>query len=80
MPTLLQINVVSNLLSTGKIAEDIAKVAISNGLKSYIAYGLNSKPSVSQEIKVGSMLDVYEHYALNKLFDWEGWASKAATR
>ena len=80
MPTLLQINVVSNLLSTGKIAEDIAKVAISNGWKSYIAYGRDSKPSVSQEIKVGSMLDVYEHYALNKLFDWEGWASKAATR
>lgn len=80
MPTLLQINVVSNLLSTGKIAEDIAKVAIAHGWKSYIAYGRDSKPSVSQEIKIGSKFEVYEHYALNKLFDCEGWASKTSTR
>ena len=80
MPTLLQINVVSNFLSTGKIAEDIAKVAIAHGWKSYIAYGRDSKPSVSQEIKIGSKFEVYEHYALNKLFDCEGWASKTSTR
>ncbi|EJX08061.1 glycosyltransferase, group 1 family protein [gut metagenome] len=80
MRKLLQINVVSNLLSTGKIAEDIAKVAIAHGWKSYIAYGRDSKPGVSEEIKVGTQLDVYEHYAWNKLFDREGWASKAATR
>lgn len=79
MPTLLQINVVSNVLSTGKIAEDIAKTAIANGWKSYIAYGRDAKPGVSQEIKVGSKFDVYEHYIMNKLFDREGWASKVAT-
>ncbi len=80
MPTLLQINVVSNILSTGKIAEDIAKVAIAHGWKSYVAYGRDSKQSVSQEIKVGSKFDVYEHYVMNKLFDHEGWASKTGTR
>ena len=80
MPTLLQINVVSNILSTGKIAEDIAKVAIAHGWKSYVAYGRDSKQSVSHEIKVGSKFDVYEHYVMNKLFDHEGWASKTGTR
>ena len=80
MFTLLQINVVSNILSTGKIAEDIAKVAIAHGWKSYVAYGRDSKRSVSQEIRVGSKFDVYEHYAMNKLFDREGWASKTGTR
>ena len=60
MPILLQINVVSNILSTGKIAEDIAKVAIAHGWESYIAYGRDSSPSVSLEIKVGSKIDVYK--------------------
>lgn len=80
MPILLQVNVVSNVLSTGKIAEDIAKVAISYGWKSYIAYGRDSKPSVSQEFKMGSKISIYEHYVMNRFFDREGWESQSATQ
>lgn len=80
MPKLFQINVVSNVLSTGKIVEDISKVAVSNGWETYIAFGRDSKPSISEEIRIGGMLDVYFHYLLMKLFDREGLASKIATR
>ena len=38
MPKLLQINVTANWGSTGKIAEQIGQLAISNGWESYIAY------------------------------------------
>lgn len=80
MPKLLQINIVSNLLSTGKIANGIAAVAESNGWESYIAYGRTAKPGVSREIRVGSMLDEYEHYVEHRLFDNDGLASRYATK
>lgn len=44
MPTLFQINVTCNWGSTGRIAEEIGQVAISQGWDSYIAYG-RGKPS-----------------------------------
>ena len=69
MPKILQINVVSNILSTGKISEDISKVAMSYGWECYIAYGRESHPSVNVEIQIGSKLDVYKHYAFSLLFD-----------
>lgn len=80
MPKLFQINICSNVLSTGKICEDIAKVAISHGYECYIAYGRIAKPGVSQAIRVGSMLDTYEHYVEHRLFDREGLASRCATK
>lgn len=80
MPKLVQINVVSNVLSTGKICEDIGKVAISNGWESFVAYGRNAKPSSSKEIKIGSMSDVYRHYIIHKLFDREGLGSEIPTK
>lgn len=80
MPKILQINVCSAILSTGKIAEDICKVAISHGWDAYMAWGRLAKPSVSHQIKIGSMLGVYFHYAAHKLFDREGLESKHATR
>jgi len=80
MDVLLQINIVNNLLSTGKIANGIAAVAESNGWESYIAYGRDAKPGVSREIRVGSMLDEYEHYAEHRLFDNDGLASRCATK
>ena len=39
MKKLLQINVVSNVLSTGKITNDLAVVAQERGWETYIAYG-----------------------------------------
>ena len=80
MSKLFQINIVSNMLSTGKIAEDIAKVAISKGWECYIAYGRKARPGVSKEIRIGSVFSTIEHYAENKLFDNEGLASRLATR
>ena len=80
MPKLFQINICSNILSTGKICEDIAKVAISHGYESYIAYGRMAKPGVSNEIRIGSKIETYEHYAEHCLFDREGLASRRATK
>lgn len=79
MPKLFQINVVSNVLSTGKICEDIGKVVLSNGWESYVAYGRLSNPSASTEYRIGSSHSVYKHYVEHRLFDREGLSSKCAT-
>lgn len=47
MPTLLQINVTANSGSTGRIAEDLGKIAINNGWESWIAYGRGNPHSKS---------------------------------
>ena len=80
MPTLLQINVTANWGSTGKIAEQIGLCAMKHGWKSYIAYGRMMNPSGSKLIKIGSQLDVYEHYTESKFLDNEGLASRHATK
>lgn len=79
MKKLFQINICSNILSTGKICEDIAKVAIEHGWETYIAWGRFAKPSVSTQVRIGGKLDTYVHFAAHKLFDREGLASKFAT-
>jgi glycosyltransferase involved in cell wall biosynthesis len=80
MRKLLQINVTANWGSTGKIAEQIGIVAQANGWNSYIAYGRYSCPSKNKTIRIGSKLEVIEHYVENRLFDNEGLASRRATR
>ena len=80
MPTLLQINVTANWGSTGKIAEQIGLCAMSHGWKSYIAYGRMMNPSKNKLIKIGSMMDVYEHYVEGLIFDNEGLASRRSTK
>lgn len=77
---LLQVNTVSNMLSTGKITNDLAVLAQRKGWETYIAFGRSAKPGVSQEIRVGSMFNPYLHFASNRLFDREGLASRKATR
>lgn len=68
------------MLSTGKIAEDISKVAIRHGWETYTAWGRFAKPSVSTQIRVGSKWDTYIHYAAHRLFDREGLISERASR
>lgn len=68
------------MLSTGKIAEDISKVAIRHGWETYTAWGRFAKSSVSTQIRIGSKMDTYMHYAAHRLFDREGLMSKGATR
>lgn len=80
MKKLLQLNATSNWASVGRISEEISKVAISEGWETAIAFGRKSNPSISHEIKVGSMMDVYMHYAKHRLFDGEGLGSSAPTK
>lgn len=76
---LLQINVVVNWGSTGRIAEEIGQAAIAAGWDSYIAYGRNPGISQSKLIRVGSKWDMYNHVLQTRLFDKHGLASKKAT-
>lgn len=80
MPKLLQINVDSALFSCGKICEEISKVSQSEGWDTYIAYARDHKDGVNKEIKIGSMMDVYLHWAEQRIFDNEGLCSRRATR
>ena len=77
---LLQINVTANWGSTGKIAEQINVMAQKQGWSTYIAYGRYSNPSESQLIRVGSDLNVYEHYAEHICLDNDGLSSRNTTR
>jgi putative colanic acid biosynthesis glycosyltransferase len=80
MKTLLQINVCCNVLSTGKIAEDIGKSAINNGWNSYISYARNCRQSESEIVKIGSKFDVLWHVLETRMFDNHGFASRRATK
>ncbi len=44
---ILQLNTTVNTGSTGRIAEEIGRTAISNGMESYIAYGRVARDSQS---------------------------------
>lgn len=79
MKTLLQINTVINSGSTGHIAENIGKVAISHDWKSYIAYGRNPRKSESIPIKIGTKISVFFHVFVTRLFDLHGFGSYFAT-
>lgn len=80
MPTLLQINVVVNWGSTGRIAEEIGQVAMAAGWRSVIAYGRGNPTSKSELIRIGSNMDMYLHGIESRLFDNHGLASRKATR
>jgi len=79
MKKLLQINIVNNWGSTGRIAEEIGQVVIAEDWKSHIAFGRKERESKSNKIKIGNLLDLYWHIFLTRLFDWHGLASKRAT-
>ena len=80
MPTLLQINVTANWGSTGKIAESIGLGAIAHDWESCIAYGRYANLSRSELIRIGSSIDTYWHYGVQRIVDNEGLCSKKATR
>lgn len=77
---LLQINVTANWGSTGKIAEDIGKIAIANGWESWIAYGRGNPTSASNLIRIGDDLDMKVHAIQSRLLDNHGLSSKEATK
>ena len=79
-PILLQINVTVNSGSTGKIAEDIGRIAISRGWRSIIAYGRKSGSSQNELIKIGDSLSINWHGLESRLFDNHGLASVSSTK
>lgn len=80
MPKLIQINVTANWGSTGRIAEDIGKLAIADGWESWIAYGRGNPQSQSKLIRIGNDWDMRLHGLQTRLFDIHGLASKQATK
>lgn len=79
---LLQINASVNTGSIGRISEQIGLKAMEQGWESYIAYGRPDYLNLSKSklIKVGRMVNVYEHYLENRFFDNEGLASRIPTK
>lgn len=80
MPKLLQINVTANWGSTGKIAEAIGVCASMHGWASIIAYGRYYNTSRLQLVRIGSAIETYWHYGMQRIFDNEGLCSKRATK
>lgn len=76
----LQINVTANWGSTGKIAEDIGRLAIAYGWESWIAYGRGNPTSQSKLIRIGDDWDMRWHGIQSRFFDNHGLASKKATK
>ncbi len=79
MPKVLQINVVANWGSTGRIAEQIGEKVMARGWESYIAYGRKCNPSKSQLIKIGFGWERLLHHHLTKFTDKHGLYSSWAT-
>lgn len=81
MPKLLQINAVANQGSTGKITEQIGRLAQINGWESKVAFGRgNFCNSQLSNIRIGSDFDVNWHGIETRIFDNHGLASRRATK
>ena len=80
-PVLIQINT-GITGSTGRIAQQIGELAISNGWDSWIAYSGREKEveSSSHLIRVGGLFDTLMHVVSTRLFDCHGFQSKKATK
>lgn len=79
MKTLFQLNTRVNCDSTGRIAEEIGKLAMANGWKSIIAYGRDERPSQSETFRVGSDWAIKWHGLQTRLFDRHGLGSVKPT-
>lgn len=80
MPKLLQINSVVNTGSTGRIAERLGIIAMSQGWASYIVYGREARESQSNLIRIGGKWDFNVHAIGSMLTDRHGLFSKSATK
>ena len=81
MPTLLQINLSANWGSTGKIAEQIGLLAISNDIEVFLAHGGRCiNKSELNTIQIGSKLADFWHFLWNSFIcGHQGLGSKNAT-
>lgn len=78
--TILQVNVVCNTGSTGRIVNMLQQSAIENGFRAVAAYGRGLPSTAGESIRIGNDFDVLRHVALTRLFDRHGCGSKGATR
>lgn len=81
MPTLLQLDACLNSGSTGRITEEIAKLAIKMEWDCDIIHGSRyvNYPSVMHTFQPGSVSDEYLHYAEYYFLDNDGLASRRST-
>jgi hypothetical protein len=77
---ILQINTTVNSGSTGRIAEDIGKVALKNSHESYISFGRGNQTSESELIRIGSKKGFYLHVLKSLFLDLHGMGSKNETK
>ena len=80
MLKLFQINVVANQGSTGKIAEQIGRLAINKGWCCYLAYGRGNPSSNLELIRIGNDFEIKWHALQTRILDNHGLASRAATK
>lgn len=81
MPILLQINVACNKGSTGRIAEQIALVAESEGWECYIAHSTRYvNASKVKAIPIGGNFSNHIHFIGSRIFDCEGLMSRRPTK
>lgn len=80
MKTIVEINSVANSGSTGRIAEEIGRLAINHGYDCYMAYGRRDNGSKLNTIRIGTEGDIILHGMESRLLDNHGFASRAATR
>ncbi|KAA4958910.1 glycosyl transferase, partial [Bacteroides fragilis] len=66
---LLQINVVANSGSTGRVTEGIAEILTSNDWICYTAFGRWANSSITHLYRIGNKWSVYSHYLISRIFD-----------
>src|SRR6185369_13812961 len=77
---ILQINTVSGVGSTGRIATDLHSILLSQGHSSTVAYSRYAAINCDHTIRIGNRVDNYLHVAQTRLFDKHGFASASATK
>ena len=81
MKKLLQIDSCLGILSTGKITESIARLAMSRGWGCHIMHGARCiGETIQHHYQVTSLIGEYAHYAESLLFDRHGLGSRIATK
>lgn len=81
MPKLLQIDSCLGILSTGRISESIARLAMNKGWECHIVHGARCVgTTVQNHYQVSSLFGEYLHFAESLLFDNHGLGARFATK
>lgn len=77
---IVEVNSVAGWGSTGRIAEQIGRLAVGHGHNVWMAYGREPLKSVLPSYRIGGKQDVILHGLKTRLIDGHGLGSGAATR